>query len=90
MQGSSYLVVAILALAAPAPQQAGAGPRVRDLSIALDGGQVLVSFRLDGGLGAELAERLESGLPTGLVYELDLARDRKWFDDSIDSTRLEV
>jgi hypothetical protein len=89
MQGSSFLVVALLALATPAPP-AAAGPRVRDLSISLDAGQVLVSFRLDGGLGTELAQRLESGLPTGLVYELDLARDRQWFDDSVDSTRLEV
>ena len=90
MQGSSLLVVALLALAAPTPPPAATGPRVRDLSISLDAGQVLVSFRLDGGLGTELVQRLESGLPTGLVYELDLARDRQWFDDSVDSTRLEV
>lgn len=90
MQGSSFLVVALLALAAPAPPPSPDGPRVRDLSISLEAGQVMVSFRLDGGLGPELAQRLESGLPTGLVYELDLARDRRWFDDSIDTTRLEV
>lgn len=90
MQGISSLVVALVALAAPAPAPPAAAPQVRDLSIALEGGQVLVSFRLEGGLVPELVQRMESGLPTGFVYELDLARDRKWIDDSVDSTRLEV
>lgn len=66
-------------------------PAIRDLSIALDGVQVLVSFRLEHGLSAELAERIESGLPSGFVYELELARDRKrWWDDGLASARLEV
>jgi hypothetical protein len=90
MQGISSLVVALVALAATAPAPPAAAPQVRDLSIALEGGQVLVSFRLEGGLVPELVQRLESGLPTGFVYELDLARDRKWIDDSVDSTQLEV
>lgn len=90
MQGISALVVALLALVAPTAPQAGSGPQVRDLSISLEGRQILVSFQLESGLGAEITQRLESGLPTSFVYELDLARDRRWFDDSIDSTRLEV
>lgn len=66
-------------------------PAIRDLSIALDGVQVLVSFQLENGLSAELAERIESGLPSGFVYELELARDRKrWWDDGLASSRIEV
>jgi Domain of unknown function (DUF4390) len=80
------------ALAIGLAASAGAAePRIRDLSIALEGGQVLVSFRLDGGFSDDLVRRIESGLPTGFTYELDLARDRKrWWDDSIANTRLEV
>lgn len=75
-------------LAAPA---AADEPAVRELSIALDGVQVLASFRLAGGLTPELRERIESGLPTGFLFELDLLRDRqRWWDESLDSTRIEV
>lgn len=66
-------------------------PAIRDLSIALDGVQVLVSFQLEHGLSAELVERIESGLPSGFVYELELARDRqRWWDAGLASARLEV
>lgn len=72
--------------AAPAAE-----PAVRDLSIALDGVQVLASFRLADGMSAELRERIESGLPTGFVFELELLRDRqRWWDESLGSTRIEV
>jgi len=66
-------------------------PEIRDLSIAASGGQVLVSFRLEAGLTAEVRERIESGLPTSLVYELELLRDRKrWWDRGVESSRVEV
>lgn len=66
-------------------------PAIRDLSIALDGVQVLVSFQLEHAFSPELRERIESGLPSGFVYELELARDRKrWWDEVLDSTRIEV
>jgi len=75
-------------LAAPAT---AAEPAVRDLSIALNGIEVLASFRLADALGPELQKRIESGLPTGIVYEIELMRDRKrWWDETLSSTRLEV
>lgn len=75
-------------LAAPA---VAAEPAVRDLSIALNGVQVLASLRLADAFGPEIQARLESGLPTGIVYEIELMRDRKrWWDESLSSTRLEV
>lgn len=86
--GPAFLLAG--ALAAPANTPAAAEPRINGLTIAVDGAQVLASFDLEGGFTPAVLERIESGLPTGFVYELDLARDRKWFDDSIDSTRLEV
>jgi len=58
-----------------APRPAAAAPsgeaRVRDLSIVYDGGQVLASFRLDGGFTQHVLDRVESGLPTTFVYELE-------------------
>jgi hypothetical protein len=84
----ALLVAGLLATAAPA---AAEEPALADLSITLSGFQVLATFRLEGGFGPELRERIDSGLPTGIVYELELARDRKrWWDEVIDSTRLEV
>lgn len=68
-----------------------AEPRIREFSIVVDGSQVLASFALEEGFTPELVARIESGLPTGLVYQLELLRDRKrWWDAGIESARLEV
>jgi hypothetical protein len=75
------------AMAAAPPQS---DPKVRELSIVIAGGQVLVSFELENGFTPELTQRMESGLPTGFVYELEMARDRRWWDASVDSAHLEV
>jgi hypothetical protein len=78
----------LLPLAAPA---SAADPAVEDLAIALNGVQVLASFRLEGGFSPQLRERIDSGLPTGFLFELELARDRKrWWDEVLGSTRIEV
>ena len=75
----------------PAPAASAGQPEIRELSIATGGGQVLVSFRLTDGFSTELRERIESGLPTSLVYELELLRDRKrWWDRAVDSSRIET
>jgi len=87
---SALFVFAVVAASAAGPA-AAAEPRIRDLTIVVDGSQVLASFRLENGFTPELYERIESGLPTGLIYELELLRDRKrWWDAGLDSTRLEV
>lgn len=66
-------------------------PAIVDLTTALDGRQVLVSFRLAGAFDDETRERLEAGLPTGFTYEIGLARDRKrWWDDGLLESSLEV
>lgn len=70
---------------------ASTGPEIRDLSIAASGGQVLVSFRIEDAFTPELRERIASGLPTSLVYELELLRDRKrWWDRGVDTSRIEI
>lgn len=84
------LLVAGLLAAVAAPASAEE-PAVTDLSITLSGFQVLASFRLQGGFGPDVRARIDSGLPTGIVFELELARDRKrWWDEVLASTRIEV
>jgi len=81
---------ALIAWAAPA-SPAAEGPRIRDVKIAIAGGEILLSFRLEDGLTSDVRERIESGLPTSLVYDLELMRDRKhWWDRGVESSRLEV
>ena len=86
----SALALFTLVLVTAVPASAADG-RIAHLQVNLDGHRVLVAFRLLGGFDAELAERAESGLPTAVVYEIELLRDRKrWFDDRIASTELQV
>lgn len=82
------LVVGLLAAPAPAVAQ---NPRISNLVVDLDGRRVLVDFRLRHAFDAGMIERVESGLPTTVVYELELLEDRKrWFDDRLDRSELHV
>lgn len=68
-----------------------ADPQIKDLQVSLDGQRALVSLRLRGAFDRRLADRLESGLPTTILYQLELSRDRKrWYDSRIDSATLEA
>ena len=67
------------------------GPEIQDLSIMASGGQVLVSFRFVDAMTPEVRERIDSGLPTSFIYELELMRDRKhWWDRGLQASRIEV
>jgi hypothetical protein len=64
---------------------------LRDLQPTVADGQVLVSFQLDGAFEPEVVDRVESGLPTSFVYQVELLRDRKrWWDDQVAGATLEV
>lgn len=65
--------------------------RIRVLRATVEGDQVQVSLRLEGGIDRRMLDRIDSGLPTRIVYEMELARDRKrWYDQGIKRTTLEV
>jgi hypothetical protein len=88
-------VLVLLAFAtglALAPASAAAqNPRISNLVVKLDGHRVLVDFRLRHAFDAGMIERVQSGLPTTVVYELELLEDRKrWFDDRLDRSELHV
>lgn len=89
--GTGLLALAVFASAAAPAGPPDGEPRIEEVRIAVAGGEILLSFRLENGLTEELRERLDSGLPTSLAYELQLMRDRKrWWDRGLESSRLEV
>lgn len=64
---------------------------VRDLAVKVEDGRILASFRLDNAFDDALRRRIDSGLPTDLVYRFSLERDRRsWFDASEAAGRLQV
>jgi hypothetical protein len=65
--------------------------RIENLQVTLEGDEVVAAFRLAGAFGEQLRERIQSGLPTGIVYELELLRDRKrWYDRGLADSTLQV
>jgi hypothetical protein len=85
----ALLVLFLSALLFPAEARAEA--RIAGLDVALDGGQVEASVVLTGAFDRRFAERLESGLPTAILYRFELHKDRKrWYDRRLDEATLEV
>lgn len=54
-------------------------------------GRLEISYDFSAGVGEEMMERIESGLPTGYIYEFELRRMRKsWFDSNLAESELSV
>lgn len=65
--------------------------RIEALRVDLREQQVLASLRLADAFDDELHRRVDSGLPTSLVYQFQLERDRSsWFDQSMAESQLQV
>ena len=81
-------------LAAQPPREGSSRNRkagIAALSVVRDGAALLVSFRLDRALDERTWEKIESGLPTGFTYDIEVQRlRRRWFDKRIGATRLQV
>jgi len=85
---SVTVVLWLLVLAASA---AAGDPRIEGLHISREGDRVLASFALQDAFDRRLESRLESGLPTSILYRLELHRDRKrWYDRRLEANTLEV
>ena len=56
----------------------------------MDGNLARVGFDLEGAFSDDFVEQLESGLPSGFVYDLELLKDRRWFDKTLATSRLQV
>ena len=71
--------------------RADAEARLQDLGVKKDGQRLLVSCQLEGAFDEPFRQRLQSGLPTPLVYRFVLERERRsWFDASVARSRLQV
>jgi Domain of unknown function (DUF4390) len=82
------LALLVLVLCAP-PARADA--RIADLTVSLDGTQVVASVTLEDAFDRRLAERLESGLPTSILYRFELHKDRKrWYDRRLREATVEA
>jgi hypothetical protein len=85
-------ILALPGLLLLAPQaRAEGGPRISPIRVAVDGDRVLASFALRDGFDDRLRKRIESGLPTSILYRVELHRDRKrWWDLRLQENTLEV
>jgi hypothetical protein len=71
--------------------QARADAKISEIKINLDGDRVLTTFTLRDAFDRRLAERVDSGLPTSILYRFELDRDRKrWWDQKLKTNTLEV
>jgi hypothetical protein len=71
--------------------RATAEAKITDFQVGLDGSQVLASVTLDHAFDRRFVARVDSGLPTIILYhfELDLLR-RHWWDPRLKSSSLAV
>lgn len=70
---------------------AAGDPRIRGLQVSVEGERVLAAMTLQDAFDHRLSRRLESGLPTSILYRLELHRDRKrWYDRRLEENTLEV
>jgi hypothetical protein len=83
---TALALLGLLFLASETPDAA-----IHGLQVAMDSNRVLASFALTDAFDGPLAQRIDSGLPTSIVYEIELHKDRKrWYDNRIDRTTLEA
>lgn len=70
---------------------AHAEPHLEKVRIDVRDQRALASFHLADGLDDRFYERLESGLPTAFVYEMELRVQRRmWFDKTLETQELQV
>ncbi|MFL6262389.1 MAG: DUF4390 domain-containing protein [Thermoanaerobaculia bacterium] len=71
--------------------RAFADAEISEIKIGLDADRVLTTFTLGGAFDRRFAERVDSGLPTSILYRLELFRDRKrWWDQRLRESTFEV
>jgi hypothetical protein len=71
--------------------QALADAEISEIKVALDGDRVLTTFSLGDAFDHRFSERVDSGLPTSILYRLQLLRDRKrWWDQRLRESTFEV
>ncbi len=65
--------------------------KIVDLEVKIDNRQLLFSFRLVGAFSENLQQRIDSGVPTSLLYRFEIVRNRKnWFDKRLADSEVQV
>ena len=71
--------------------RASAEAKIIDFQVGLDGSQVLASVTLDHAFDRRFVARVDSGLPTLILYRFELDLDRRhWWDPRLKSNSLAV
>src|SRR5258706_11256573 len=71
--------------------QALADAKISEIKVTLDGERVLATFALQNAFDHRFSERVDSGLPTSILYRIELDRDRKrWWDQKLQEGTFEV
>lgn len=90
-------VLGLLLIVSLAALMVGAGPsdkpkaRIVDLQVSPVANELQVSFELLNGFSAATLERISSGLPTTIRYDLKLERIRGfWFNPTIEKSTVQV
>lgn len=84
-------ILALVVLLSPVSQARAENARISPIRVAVDGDRVLAAFVLRDGFDERLRSRIESGLPTSILYRIELHRDRKrWYDRRLLANTLEV
>src|SRR5436309_5536430 len=89
-------ILAILAflgslLLLPQARAEAAEAHISAIKVVIDGDRVLAEFALRHGFNHRLTQRIDSGLPTSILYRIELYRDRKnWLDQHLSENTLEV
>ena len=67
-------------------------PTIENLRLAFEGSRVLVSCDLRHAFDTRAQERINSGLPTSFLFEMQLVRDRRWWfwDRKVARTSVEM
>lgn len=87
------LILAVIWLVHPGDAEGDGAPdaQIDDLTVRVEEGRLLASFRLHHAFDAEFQRKVRSGLPTEIVYEFELKRRRRsWFDATVATGRLQV
>jgi hypothetical protein len=84
-------ILALVVLLSPVSQARAESARISPIQVTLDGDRLLAAFALRDGFDRRLRGRIESGLPTSILYRIELDRDRKrWYDQKLQESTLEV
>jgi uncharacterized protein DUF4390 len=71
--------------------EAQAAAEISDFRVAVDGERALVSLKLKRAMSSRFWERVQSGLPTSIVYRFQLEKDRKrWYDTQLQESTFEA